>query len=99
MPTSAAWFANKQRVAGGFRVSFALRFTRDNPAIGADGITFVIQNASRVALGNAGHGMGYSGITNSIAVEFDTYRNVASEFEGPLDDPNNNHVSVQNRRG
>jgi hypothetical protein len=78
---------------------FDWRFTRDDPGVGADGFAFVIQNANGIALGHHGYGIGYSGIVNSLAVEFDTYRNVASEFEGPEDDPNDNHLSVQSRGG
>jgi hypothetical protein len=41
---------------------------------GADGITFTVQtNASNV--GGAGGGIGYAGIDNSVAVEFDTFDN------------------------
>lgn len=41
---------------------------------GADGLTFTIQtNASNV--GGLGGGIGYAGISNSAAVEFDTYNN------------------------
>jgi len=42
---------------------------------GADGLAFVIQNVSIAALGNAGSGLGYEGIFNSLAVEIDTYFN------------------------
>jgi hypothetical protein len=97
--SSAAWFADKQSVADEFTVSFDWRFSRDNPRASSDGIAFVIQNASGITLGDSGHGIGYGGIANSLAVEFDTYRNVASEFEGQLDDPNDNHLSVQSRGG
>lgn len=69
----------------------------------ADGFAFVIQNSSATpatalaALGPDGCSIGFggnptcqgtgSGITNSVAVEFDTYANT--------DDPSNNHVSIQ----
>ena len=44
---------------------------------GADGIAFVIQNSpqGRDAIGMAGGGLGYRGIENSFAVEFDTWKN------------------------
>lgn len=42
---------------------------------GADGLTFTVQtNASTV--GGTGGGLGYEGVPNSLAVEFDTYDNV-----------------------
>ena len=36
--------------------------------------------------------MGYAGISNSIAIEFDTY-----ECYDRSEDPNNNHISIQSR--
>ncbi len=62
---------------------------------GADGFTFVIHNDPRglLALGEGGGQLGYGAegggplrIVNSLAVEFDNYRN-------PVD-PNNNHVGI-----
>jgi hypothetical protein len=53
----------------------------------ADGFAFVIQNESLNALGSSGSGLGYDGITRSLAVEFDTF-SFPGEF--PAD-----HVSVQ----
>lgn len=41
---------------------------------GADGMAFVIQTLSNNA-GSGGGGLGYEGITPSIAIEFDTYEN------------------------
>ena len=47
----------------------------DDGDSGADGITFTVQtNASTV--GGIGGGLGYEGVPNSLAVEFDTYNNV-----------------------
>jgi hypothetical protein len=46
----------------------------DGDGQGADGITFSVQSVSSNA-GGAGGGIGYAGIGNSIAVEFDTYNN------------------------
>ncbi|MGV3623387.1 MAG: L-type lectin-domain containing protein [Archangium sp.] len=58
---------------------------------GADGITFVMHNDPRgtAALGGLGDGIGYTGITKSVIVEFDTFTN---SYFG---DPNDNHVAVQ----
>jgi Legume lectin domain len=71
----------------------------------ADGFAFVIQNSSVTALGGDGSGIGYgagcgfntfpcgetpvSGIPHSLAVEFDTFKNM------DLGDPNDNHIAVQ----
>jgi hypothetical protein len=53
---------------------------------GAEGFAFVIQNQSPTALGQAA-GLGYAGISNSLAVELDSRRNVDETFAP--------HVSVQ----
>ena len=63
---------------------------------GADGFTFMLQNGTQGlnSLGNSGGNLGYgsvqdaaiSGITQSLAIEFDTYRNAW--------DSNNNHISI-----
>jgi hypothetical protein len=58
---------------------------------GADGFAFVIQNQDALALGRRGSGLGYEGIKNSLAVEFDTFFN-EDQF-----DPYENHVSVHTR--
>lgn len=57
---------------------------------GADGLCFVWQANSPEALGvkgpNDGSSIGYGGIENSFAIEFDTWQNPE------IDDPSNNHV-------
>jgi len=44
----------------------------------ADGTAFILQNSTfgDVSLGGGGGGLGYSGISNSIALEFNLYQNV-----------------------
>src|ERR671915_94931 len=95
--TGAAWLPAKQSVQGGFEGTFQWQISRTGQADGADGFAFVIQNASGLALGEGGGGIGYSGIANSLAVEFDTLHNPPEEFGGELGDPNDNHISVQSR--
>jgi hypothetical protein len=99
----AAWFNTKQFVQGGFQTVFQFQIT--DPAgitdelgeTGADGFAFVIQNDNALALGASGGFIGYSegfdnpGITNSVAVEFDTFYNPA------FGDPDSNHISVHTR--
>jgi hypothetical protein len=97
--SGAAWFVAKQQVEDGFSMSFDMRITQVTPSRGGDGLAFVFQNANDIALGVNASGMGYEGIANSLAVEFDTYQNSAAEFEGTVADPNANHVSVQSRGG
>ncbi len=56
---------------------------------GADGFSFVLQNSSAetTALGSSGGDLGYAGIGNSLAVEFDTYDNGSRDING-------NHLSI-----
>jgi hypothetical protein len=84
----------KQPVAGGFETRFQFQSTAPAGApdclgkIGADGLAFVIEGGDSFVLGDAGGGLGYAGVANSLAVEFDAYCN------SDLNDPNGNHVSV-----
>ncbi len=55
---------------------------------GADGLTFTIQPSGPGAIGGTGGGLGYAGISDSVAVEFDIYYNPS------LFDPSANHIGV-----
>ncbi|MEZ6125334.1 MAG: PQQ-dependent sugar dehydrogenase [Planctomycetaceae bacterium] len=71
--------------------SFSTQFTFQisGSTSGADGLAFVIQNSAggSDALGGGGGGVGYSGLTKSLAIEFDTYDNGTY-------DPGNNHLDI-----
>lgn len=71
-----------------FQTQFQFRLDGAQGAAGADGFAFVLQNDPRglQARGAAGGGLGLSGITNSLAIEFDTWQNE--------NDVNNNHIAV-----
>jgi hypothetical protein len=95
--SGTAWSSTKQPVANGFEVRFQMRMSDPGPGDfmvqgntdpGADGIVFVLQNMAGSAVGNSGIGLGYQGLTSSVAVEFDTWLN---QGEG---DPSGNHVSI-----
>lgn len=92
----SAWFTTQQSVVDGFDVTFVFQITDpgSNPPFppGADGLAFVLQNSS-TREGGIGGGIGYDGIRNSFAVEFDTYDN--NPDGNP--EPNNNHVSVHSQ--
>ncbi|NQT36962.1 MAG: PEP-CTERM sorting domain-containing protein [Planctomycetes bacterium] len=85
----AAWYSTKQPVAGGFETTFDFRIEVPTATgnTGADGFAFLIQNMGVDAIGG-NLGNHFDGITNSIAVEFDTFDNSNSG------DPNGNHISV-----
>jgi hypothetical protein len=69
-----------------FSTSFQFRLTHAG-GTPADGLAFVLA-ASPTGLGSSGQGMGYQGVNNSFAIEFDTYDN------GFYDGYSNNHVAV-----
>jgi hypothetical protein len=83
----SVWLTTRQRVVNGFRCRFAFRISGLGGG-GADGLAFVVQNAGVSALGRGGGGLGYEGIPNSLAVEFDTWQN------SDLGDTSDNHISV-----
>jgi uncharacterized repeat protein (TIGR01451 family) len=100
----SAWFDIEQPVSGGFTSVFTFQITNSNLEVPpgpfpADGLAFVIHapvgdsDPGTHSLGVNGGGIGYDGIPNSLAIEFDTYQN------GPPPDSNNdpdaNHVGVQ----
>jgi Legume lectin domain len=69
---SAVWRKTPLNVGTGFSTAFS--YTID-PAGGADGIAFVIQNDPRgsSALGGDGGGLGANGIAKGVAIAFRTY--------------------------
>jgi hypothetical protein len=99
----AIWYNQYVDINNGFETVFRFRVPEgdqgtcdpDGSLPGADGFAFVIQNESRQlnARGETDWGLGYKGIENSVAVEFDLYKN-----DDPVNDPNGNHVAVQTNR-
>jgi len=69
-----------------FSTTFQFNFTNPGGIDPADGITFVLA-ANPSGLGVGGGGIGYQGVPNSVAIEFDTFNN------GGLD-ISSNHVAV-----
>lgn len=97
----AVWHTGKIPVKKGFTTEFSFRISdgenrfSEEEYSGADGIAFVIQNNSDIAIGRKGGSIGFAGIPNSLAVEFDTYYNNDddSQYED-FNDPNENHIAV-----
>ena len=97
---STIWFGVPQPTTGGFTSYF--KFIFHNPlqcCAPGDGLAFVIQNSfltdstygatggGKTAVGVGNGGVGYAGIPNSVAIEFDTTKDAW--------DPTANHVAVQ----
>lgn len=81
---SAAWWVKKP-VSNAFSTTFTFQITPVQGQELADGFAFLIQNAAGEAntlgIGGSGGYLGYTGISNSLAIEFDTYRN--TDFRDP----------------
>ena len=58
---------------------------------GGDGLALLLHTAGPAALGGAGAGLGYAGLANGIALEFDTWA------DADVADPGDNHVAVITR--
>ena len=58
---------------------------------GGNGFAFVLQNAGEHSLGAGAESLGYGGIANALAVEFDTWHDAS------VRDPYENHVAVLTR--
>jgi Legume lectin domain len=101
----SAWYGSQQPVAGAFSTTFTFQLTGTSQggSGNADGIAFVIQNSAVTALGPDGCGIGFgsdslidctsgSGITNSLAIEFNTFLNAGVDTSA-------NSVWIQNCSG
>jgi hypothetical protein len=65
-------FTNSQVGIRRFTTSFTFQAQPGTVPM-ADGLTFIIQGRSPMALGAGGGGMGYQGIGNSVAIKFDLF--------------------------
>ncbi|MEV6344759.1 L-type lectin-domain containing protein [Actinoplanes sp. NPDC051851] len=80
----AAWATHKVDLRRSFETTFDA-FLHEGRS-GADGIAIVLQTEGTRALGGWGGGLGYRGIRNSVAIEFDDFKNAP--------DPSDNHVGL-----
>lgn len=103
--SSSMWFSVPQKVVNGFTAYFVFKLTPQNSQAdgvafviqnaqggGTDATTGCVEQGSgpsAVATNSQGGCIGYGGIDNSLALEFDTYDN--SNFG----DPNANHIALQ----
>ncbi len=90
------WYQTQVAIAKGFETEFSFVMhdgvnefeLEDQP--GADGFAFIIQNYTNNELGKRGGGLGFEGMPNCFAVEFDSYYNA----EDYINDPSENHLAV-----
>jgi Legume lectin domain len=97
--STSTYFRVPQPVLQGFFTYFSFKVHDANCCAPGDGFAFILQGSTATdstqgamgsgltAVGPAMGGMGYSGINNSLAVEFDMLQN-------PWD-PNSNHIAIQ----
>ncbi|HMB00005.1 MAG TPA: L-type lectin-domain containing protein, partial [Spirochaetota bacterium] len=72
----SAWLSAQETITNGFKTTFTFRISELNgPLWGADGFAFVIHTNALSTIGADGGGMGYDGVTNAFAIEFDTFYN------------------------
>eukprot|EP00471_Norrisiella_sphaerica_P006288 CAMPEP_0184478830 /NCGR_PEP_ID=MMETSP0113_2-20130426/739_1 /TAXON_ID=91329 /ORGANISM="Norrisiella sphaerica, Strain BC52" /LENGTH=344 /DNA_ID=CAMNT_0026856741 /DNA_START=276 /DNA_END=1307 /DNA_ORIENTATION=+ len=94
----AFWYKKSINVEKGFFTAFNIRI-KPPPAVlggnahsnsGGEGMAFVLHRSAAGfnALGLSGNGLGYSGLRDAIAIEFDSRQSDENE------DPNGNHVSL-----
>ncbi len=82
----SVWNVNQIDLGNSF--DFIFDVFLGNSDAGADGIAFVLQPVS-TSIGSNGGGLGYLGITPSVAIEIDTYQN------GNYGDPAADHIGIQ----
>ncbi|WP_432887872.1 lectin-like domain-containing protein [Kribbella sp. CA-245084] len=84
----SAWHGTAVDGTQSFESKFTVAMQHGGPDLPADGLAFVIQSAATgtSTVGEYGAGIGYSGISPSVDVEFDDWQN---EW-----DPDANHIAI-----
>ncbi|MDX2245743.1 MAG: gliding motility-associated C-terminal domain-containing protein [Bacteroidia bacterium] len=83
---ASVWYLNQVNISQSFDLIFQVKLGC-NDAFGADGMAFVLQRVS-TSVGSSGGGLGFAGISPSIAVELDTWQN------SDVGDPSFDHIAV-----
>ncbi len=89
LPSSAgsAYYSDRELdLTQAIHTNFSFSLHDTSTPVPADGITFTIQSQGLTALGGAGGGLGYAGVTPSVAVEFDSFPSAAN--------PSGNEVGI-----
>jgi hypothetical protein len=90
---SALWVKRPSAVMNGFRTEFMVQLSRGqcagekkfftknyNSSRGGDGFAFVFERPSdKLAVGSSGAGIGYAGLRNVLAIEFDNFPDTDKE--------------------
>lgn len=76
--SNSVWYQNQIYLQNGFTATFEYQIVSP----GADGFAFLVQNspAGTGAIGGDGGRLGFAGITNSLAVDFDTWTSNGSDI-------------------
>ena len=88
--TGAGWYRLPRYVEAGFQSTFTFQLGAAG-GDGGEGFAFVLLGSVLPAVGSGGSGLGYAGVPNCLAVEFDSSDNVG------LPDALPGHVSVQSK--
>ena len=86
----AGWYRLPRYVEAGFQTTFTFQLGAGGGG-GGEGFAFVLLGSALPAVGPGGSGLGYAGVPNCLAVEFDTTDNAG------LPDALPGHVSVQSK--
>lgn len=84
--SGSVWNNNKIDLSRSFDFRFNV-YLGCRDANGADGIAFILQTVNS-SVGRSGAGLGFEGVSPSIGIELDTYRN------GDYNDPDFDHISI-----
>lgn len=97
----AVWTSSSHKLGDGFTFSFDFRVTNQSRTCpsnvlsaqcqgrGGEGFALLLSGLSSATMGSGGSGLGYDSLSDTIAIEFDTY------FSPDLEDESDNHIGVQ----
>lgn len=92
--TGAVWFTQPFDVSDGFLAEFAVSVSHvDNR--GGEGMAFVVQKDNEYALGGGVDGIGYAGLGEGVAIEFDGRRDSHQAVSEHDKDDDGAHVAVK----
>lgn len=100
--TASLWQLSQIDLTQSFDIRFLANFGNIDGA--GDGIAFVLQGEGVTALGGPGNGLGYSTLSPSLAVEFDTWHHpllgdITSDHTAILKNGSNMHFTANNLAG